>query len=111
MPAISVALDGARRRDITLGQGEEVTLSVILYEHDGDTVPIAVTDAAFVMDDGAPGFAYGTPFTVGSDNAGRYWYRLQGDVAGARTTLAFGWIFVTGEMGSGWPCDGYWVEP
>lgn len=110
---IRVALDGARRRDVHLAQGDEVTLSAVVYEHDGDTVPIAVTNLAFITTAGAPGFAYGTPFTVSSDSVGRNWFRLVGDIAGVTTTLAWGYIFVEGEEGgvSYCPRDGYWVSP
>lgn len=110
---ISVALDGARRRDIHLAQGDDVTLTVVVYAHDGDTVPIAVTDQAFITASGAPGFAYGTPFAVSSDSVGRNWFRLVGDIAGVTTTLAWGWIFVEGEEGvtTYRPLDGYWVSP
>lgn len=113
MPVISVALDGAKRRDIRLCQGDDVTLTVVVYEHDGDIVPVAVTDQAFVTTSGAPGFAYGTPFTVGSDSVGRSWFRLVGDIAGVTTTLAWGYIHVEGEEGETnyVPSDGYWVSP
>lgn len=113
MPVISVALDGAKRRDIRLCQGDAVTLEAVVYAHDGDVLPIAVDNQRFVTTSGAPGFAYGSAFTVSSDSAGRNWYRLQGDIAGVTTTLAFGWIFVEGEEGSTTyaPLDGYWVDP
>lgn len=111
---ISVALDGAKRRDIRLSQGDETTLAVVVYEHDGDITPVAVTDARFVTADGAPSFAYGTEFVVPQDSVGRTWYRLVGDIEGVTHTLAFGYIFVEGES-QGWqygmPPDGYWIDP
>lgn len=110
---IRVALDGARRRDLYLAQGDSETLTAVVYAHDGDTVPIAVTDQVFITAEGAPGFAYGTPFTVSSDSVGRTWFRLQGSIAGLPRTLAWGYIFVEGEEGgiNYCPRDGYWVSP
>jgi hypothetical protein len=111
---ISVALDGSKRRDIRLAQGDEATLAVVVYEHDGDTTPIAVTGARFVTSEGAPTFTYGTEFVVPDDSVGRTWYRLVGEIAGVTTTLAMGYVFVEGET-QGWPYgmppDGYWINP
>jgi hypothetical protein len=113
MPAISVALDGSKRRDLQLFQGDTVTLTVSVYAHDGDATPLAtVTDARFVDLNGA-GFVYGTPFAVSENDVGRRWYRLVGEVAGVTTTLAFGFVIVEGNY-AGWPCGcwpgrDYWV--
>lgn len=112
MTAISVALDGSRRRDLSLFQGDEVTLEVVVYAEDGDVDAITPTDIRFVAPE--TGLSYGTEFTVGEDMIGRSWYRLVGEVAGVTTTLAYGFITVEGETNHwlwGWPLDGYWVSP
>jgi hypothetical protein len=111
---ISVALDGSKRRDIRLCQGDEATLAAVVYEHDGDTSPVAVTGARFVTSEGAPSFAYGTEFVVPQDSVGRTWFRLVGEIDGMTTTLAWGYVFVEGES-QGWQYgmapDGYWIDP
>lgn len=109
---ISVALDGSRHRDLSLFQGDEVTLEVVVYAVDGDEDPIAPTGIRFADTD--TGLTYGDPFTVGENMIGRRWYRLVGEVAGATTTLAYGFITVDGEAAPwlwGSPVDGYWVAP
>lgn len=110
---ISVALDGSKRRDLSLFQGDEVTITLTVYAADGDDTPIVPTGIRFVWPEGG-GFAYGTEFTVSENNVGRNFYRLVGEVSGVTTTLAFGYIIVEGLHG-GWPygcpCDGYWRAP
>lgn len=108
---IPVALDGSRRRDLTIFQGDTVTLEFVVYAKDGDTEPITVSGGRFVDLNGA-GFAYGVPFGVSENDTGRHWYRAVGEVDGATTTLAYGYITVEGPY-AGWYCgrDGYWVSP
>jgi hypothetical protein len=111
---LTIALDGSKRRDLQLFQGDTVTITAVVYEHDGDADPLAtVSGARFVDLDGA-GFVYGTPFGVSENDVGRRWYRLVGEVDGVTTTLAFGYIIVEGSH-EGWPCgcpcDGYWRSP
>lgn len=110
---LSVALDGSKRRDLSLFQGDDVTILLTVYAQDGDTVPITPTNIRFVWPEEG-GFAYGVPFTVSEASVGRRWYRLVGEVDGATTTLAYGYIIVDG-LTSGWPygcpCDGYWRSP
>lgn len=112
MTAISVALDGSKRRDIRLFQGDTVTITLTVYQHDGDTTPITPSGIRFVDTEG--GFSYGTPFAVSENDVGRHWYRLVGEVSGVTTTLCFGYIGVEGAT-EGWPVgrpyDGYWIEP
>lgn len=113
MPTISVALDGTRRRDLTFFQGDEVTISAVVYAADGDTLPIVPTDIRFVLPSSG-GFTYGAQFTVSENNIGRSWYTLVGEVAGVTTTLAYGYITVEGPYAGwpfGYPPDGYWVAP
>lgn len=107
---ITVALDGSRRRDLTLFQGDTATIELVVHAVDGDDAPITPSGVRFLDTDG--GFAYGTPFGVSLDDVGRHWYRLVGEVDGVTTTLAYGYITVEGPY-SGWSCgrDGYWVEP
>jgi hypothetical protein len=113
MPVISVALDGSKRRDLQLFQGDTATITVVVYAEDGDVDPITPSGIRFVDLEGA-GFAYGTPFAVSENDVGRRWYRLVGEVDGATTTLAFGYLTVEGSH-EGWPfgcpCDGYWINP
>lgn len=107
---ITVALDGSKRRDLQLFQGDTATINVIVYEHDGDTEPITPSGVRFVDTDG---FAYGEPFAVSEDRVGRSWYRIVGEVDGVTTTLAFGYVTVEGGYAGwygGYP-DGYWVSP
>lgn len=110
---ISVALDGSKRRDLSLFQGDEVTIEAVVYAEDGDVEPITPTDIRFVWPESG-GFAYGESFVASEDRVGRTFYRLVGEVEGVTTTLAFGYLTVEG-LGSGWPfgfpCDGYWVAP
>lgn len=108
---VTVALDGSRRRDLTLFQGDTVTINLIVYAADGDTEPITPSGVRFIDLNGA-GFAYGVPFGVSENDVGRQWYRLVGEVDGVTTTLAFGYVHVEGPF-AGWYCgrDGYWVEP
>lgn len=110
---ISVALDGSKRRDLRLFQGDTATITVAVYAKDGDSEPLTVSAPRFVDTDGA-GFAYGDAFAVSENDVGRRWYRLVGEIDGATTTLAFGYITVEGSH-EGWPygcpCDGYWVSP
>jgi hypothetical protein len=61
---IRVALDGARRRDLFLGQGDEVTLVPVIYAHDGDTEQVAFANAQIITPDGESVFALGVPFVV-----------------------------------------------
>lgn len=109
---IHVALDGSRRRDLSFFQGDEVTLTLVAYAHDGDSTPIAVTNVRFVAPESG-GFAYGSQFVVSDANVGRSYYRLVGEIAGVTTTLAHGYITVEGEHGwpFGFPADGYWISP
>lgn len=110
---LSVALDGSKRRDLSLFQGDAVTITATVYAEDGDTVPIVPTNIRFVWPEEG-GFAYGTQFTVSDNSVGRTFYRLVGEVAGVTTTLAYGYIVVEGLHGRwpfGCPCDGYWRSP
>lgn len=110
---ITVALDGSKRRDLTVFQGDEVTIEAVVYAQDGDTEAITPTDIRFVWPESG-GFAYGESFTVSDQYNGRGWYRLVGEVEGVTTTLAFGYLTVEGTGASwlfGCPCDGYWVAP
>jgi hypothetical protein len=109
---IAVALDGSKRRDITLFQGDTVSIELVVYAEDGDDTPIVPTGIRFVDLNGA-GFVYGTPFGVSENDVGRHWYRLVGEIDGATATLAFGYLNVEGAYG-GWYCgcyDGYWTSP
>lgn len=113
MPTISVALDGSKRRDLQLFQGDTATITVVVYASDGDTDALTVSAPRFVDLNGA-GFVYGDAFGVSENDVGRHWFRLVGEIDGATTTLAFGYITVEGSH-EGWPCgcpcDRYWVSP
>lgn len=111
---LNIALDGSKRRDLQLFQGDTVTITAIVYEHDGDDVPLATVSGARFVDIADAGFTYGAPFGVSENDVGRHWYRLVAEVGGVTTTLAFGYITVEGSY-EGWPlgcpCDGYWRSP
>lgn len=93
---ISLALNGAKRRDLRLYEGDEVTLTVKVYQRDGDEEPI---DPALVtglsMTTVGPfdrSIPVGSVFTVPVGLCWRNWYTLKGAVNGVPTTLAMGWI-------------------
>ncbi len=115
MPTISVALNGSKRRDLRLFQGDTATIDAVVYAKDGDSDPLTtVSGARFVDVDDGVGFVYGDAFAVSDNAVGRHWYRLVGEIDGVTTTLAFGYITVEGTH-EGWPLgrpnDGYWIEP
>lgn len=111
---ISVALDGARRRNLTLYPGDEATLAVAVYEHDGDVAPLAaadVTGARIVQcwQSGTAPPPVGTEFTVPSKNAvGRSAFRLVAEVRGTTTTLAHGVLTLPGLPCVAWCGCGWW---
>lgn len=93
---IRVALNGTKRRNLELFAGDEVTLNVVVYAADGDTAPVAVTNLALRTWPDDLALPVGSQFTVTSDNPGRHWYRIQGDIAGVTTTLAYGVMIIRG---------------
>lgn len=104
---ISVALDGSKRRDLRLFEGDEIVLTVSVFAKDGDEEPI---DPALVTDlqistigpfDGS--IPVGSAFTVPAGLCWRNWYTLRGNVAGISTTLACGWILGYGEPATSYP--------
>jgi len=99
---INVALDGTKKRDLLFYAGDDLSIVLKVYAHDGDTVPIAVTNVRF--DAPAGNLPLGTPFTVPYNYIGRSPYRIVGDVAGIVTTLAYGVL----ETPGGWPSAYYW---
>lgn len=90
---ITVALDGSLVRNLSLSPGDEVTIDLAVYEHDGDADPIAYTDPQMAVgsDDLYP---IGTEFTIPLD-LGRTPYRLAVEIDGAVTTVAYGYIETT----------------
>ena len=95
MVDLVIALDGARRRDLQFYAGDEVTISLTVYEHDGDAVPLTVTTpmltTSFI---GGDAFPIGSPFAVSDKYPGRRWYRVVGDIAGNTTTICYGLLEV-----------------
>lgn len=104
---LNVALDRVNQRDLTLNVGDQQTLSVTVYAHDGDTVPVAVTNPRIVT---CPAASITIPvasqFTVPALCWGRTNYRLVAEVAGVTTTLAWGVLSAMGGYPYGW-C-GHW---
>lgn len=101
---ISVAIDGTKKRDLIFYQGDDLSIVLKVYAHDGDDTPIVVENVRF--DAPAGTVPMGVPFTVPYNYIGRSPYRIVGDVAGITTTLAIGIIQTPG----GWPsvcCWGY----
>lgn len=93
---ITVALDGAKRRDLKLFHGDGEQIEIVVYEKDADEVPL---DPSVVTDLRIDTLGYfngsipvTSPFTVPDGIRGRNWFTLYGTVDGARRTLAFGII-------------------
>jgi len=99
---INVALDGTKKRDLLFYAGDDLSIVLKVYAHDGDITPIAVTNVRF--DAPAGNLPLGTPFTVPYNYIGRSPYRIVGDVDGIVTTLAYGVL----ETPGGWPSAYYW---
>lgn len=113
---INIALDGPRRRDLKLFAGDEVTLNVVVYTHDGEIAPVAVTALTLTTAPSDFTLPIGSQFTVDSGWPGVRWYWLKGDIAGVTTTLAYGQIRICGgewqslsgnDYGWHWPYGPY----
>lgn len=114
---IAVALDGSKRRDLVLYQGDSENITVTVYDKDGDSTPSAkvVTSLALsTCPDGVVTIPVGSTFTVPQDfPRGRYW--LTANLDGVRTTLAYGVIRIPGgcyctggRFDYGGPYGGWW---
>lgn len=90
---IVTALDGSLVRNLRLSPGDEVTLDLTVYEHDGDTSPLAYTDPQMSVGGGSL-YPIGTEFTV-SLTLGRTPYQLAVQIDGVTTTVAYGIIETT----------------
>lgn len=104
---LTVALDGEKKRDLRFFAGDDMSLTIVVYAHDGDVSPIAVTNVRFAAADGS--LPMGSEFVVPSNFFGRVPYRIVGEVADITTTLAYGVMQTEG----GWPslfcwCAGPW---
>lgn len=93
---ITVALNGSKRRDLRLFNGDQGTIVVQVYAADGDEDlidPSLVTDLSIATLGFFNGtIPVGTEFAVPAGLRGRNWYTLYGTVNGLRTTLACGWL-------------------
>lgn len=114
---ITVALDGAKRRDLRVYEGDQITLTVKVFRKDTDEEPInpaLVTDLTIStvgpFDGTVP---VGTPFTIPGGLVWRNWYTLRGTVDGVSTTLAYGWFLGYGmpERTVPWGNDYGWRWP
>lgn len=101
---INVALDGAKERNLVFYAGDDLSIVLKVYAHDGDITPIEVTNVRF--DAPAGNLPLGSSFTVPYNYIGRSPYRIVGDVAGITTTLAYGVLQTPG----GWPTACCWYE-
>ena len=86
---IVTALDGSLERNLTFTPGDDMTINLTVYAHDGDTTPIVTTNPQLSTGGGAY-FPIGSQFTVSC--VGRTPYRLAVDIAGVTTTVAYGYI-------------------
>lgn len=96
---ISVALDGSKRRDLLLFQGDSEEITVTVYDQDGDLTPTAqtVTDVRIsTCPDGSVSIPVGSTFTV-PDDFPRGSYYLTAAINGERTTLAYGTLRIRGD--------------
>lgn len=108
---IAVALDGSKRRDLLLYQGDSEQINVTVYAADGDTTPLTATNLTIsTCPDGKVSFPVGSTFTVPDDfPRGRYW--LTATVNGKRTTIAYGVLRAPGGCcydGGRWDYGGSW---
>ena len=106
---IAVALDSPRHRDLEFYEGDDAVLSITVYAKDGDTTPVAVTDARIEYGSRSNTITAGDAFT--SHFAWRTPYRALGTVGGKLTTLAHGLITSPGwvECTTGFLDYGMWV--
>jgi len=106
---ITVALDGSKERNLSFASGDDVSISLVVYEHDGDTTPITATD--FMWKTGAGGYApVGQTFSFPCVN--RTPYSISALVNGARTTLVYGIIEAPFGCRACWTCcDCIWPGP
>lgn len=104
---ISVALDGTKKRDLQFFAGDDMSIVLTVYAHDGDVTPITVTNVRFAAAGGS--LPLDTEFTVPSNYIGRAAYRIIGDVDGITTTLVYGVL----QTACGWPllCCGPFPGP
>jgi hypothetical protein len=106
---ITVALDGEKKRDLRFFAGDDMSLTIVVYAHDGDTSPITVTNVRFAAADGE--LPMDSEFVVPSNFFGRVNYRIVGEVEDITTTLCYGVMQTEGEWptlfcgcyGSPWP--------
>lgn len=101
---ITVALDGEKKRDLRFFAGDDMSLTIVVYEHDGDTTPITVTNVRFAAADGE--LPMDSEFVVPSNFFGRVNYRIVGEVEDITTTLAYGVMQTEG----GWPSLFCWCS-
>lgn len=104
---LTVALDGEKKRDLRFFAGDDMSLTIVVYAHDGDINPITVTNVRFAAAEGS--LPMGSEFVVPLNFFGRVPYRIVGEVADITTTLAYGVMQTEG----GWPslfcwCAGPW---
>lgn len=99
---ITVALDGEKKRDLRFFAGDDMSLTIVVYAHDGDVSPVTVTNVRFASADSS--LPMDAEFVVPSNFFGRVPYRIVGEVEDITTTLCFGVMQTEG----GWPtlfCD------
>lgn len=101
---ITVALDGEKKRDLRFFAGDDMSLTIVVYAHDGDITPITVSNVRFAAADGS--LPMDAEFVVPSNFFGRVPYRIVGEVDGITTTLAYGVMQTAG----GWPSLFCWCS-
>lgn len=101
---ITVALDGEKKRDLRFFAGDDMSLTIVVYEHDGDVSPIVVSNVRFAAADGS--LPMDSEFVVPSNFFGRVPYRIVGEVEDITTTLAYGVMQTEG----GWPSLFCWCS-
>lgn len=98
---VSVALDGSKERNLIFSPGDDTTINLIVYAHDGDTDSITPTDFMWSTGGGAF-FPVGQEFTFPCVNRTRY--TITALVAGVRTTLVYGVIDAPYPCFCAWYC-------
>jgi hypothetical protein len=101
---ITVALDGEKKRDLRFFAGDDMSLTIVVYDHDGDVSPIVVSNVRFAAADGS--LPMDSEFVVPSNFFGRVPYRIVGEVEDITTTLAYGVMQTEG----GWPSLFCWCS-
>jgi hypothetical protein len=89
---VTVALDSDRRRDLEFFSGDDATVDLTVYQHDGDDEPIVVNNCELLHEEscGSRGGSIGLGHSYTAEFHQRERYSIVGYVHGRRTTVAYG---------------------